>query len=136
MQDGLRRIRKLPQKLQSKVCDGNRWPKHTMCNCAPANDTRARLRQQLENILCRKGELSIYTNETRDLLANAATRIGANLHENQLRQFAQYMDMLLKWREKFNLTAISDPRDVSEIHAAILAKGLQPVYTDYIRLLD
>lgn len=29
---------------------------------------------------------------------------------------------------------ISDTRDVSQIHAAILSKGLQPVYTDYIRL--
>jgi len=30
---------------------------------------------------------------------------------------------------------VSDPRDVSQIHAMILNKGLQPVYTDYIRLM-
>jgi 2-iminoacetate synthase len=29
---------------------------------------------------------------------------------------------------------ISDPRDVSQIHTMILDRGLQPVYTDYIRL--
>ena len=30
---------------------------------------------------------------------------------------------------------VSDPRDVANIHAMILGKGLQPVYTDYIRLM-
>ena len=30
---------------------------------------------------------------------------------------------------------ISDPRDVARIHEAIIAKGLQPVYTDYIRMM-
>lgn len=29
---------------------------------------------------------------------------------------------------------ISDPREVSQIHEMIVSKGLQPVYTDYIRL--
>lgn len=36
-----------------------------------------------------------------------------------------------KGDEQFEL---SDPRDVRQIHAAILAKGLQPVYVDYLRL--
>jgi 2-iminoacetate synthase len=27
-----------------------------------------------------------------------------------------------------------DERDVAEVHAAILGRGLQPVYTDYIPL--
>jgi 2-iminoacetate synthase len=30
---------------------------------------------------------------------------------------------------------ISDPRDVSEVHTMILQRGLQPVYTDYIRMM-
>ena len=30
---------------------------------------------------------------------------------------------------------ISDSRDVAQVHAMILEKGLQPVYTDYIRLI-
>ena len=30
---------------------------------------------------------------------------------------------------------IADSRDTAEIHAMILAKGLQPVYTDYISML-
>jgi 2-iminoacetate synthase len=29
---------------------------------------------------------------------------------------------------------ISDERSVSEVHQMILSKGLQPVYTDYIRV--
>jgi len=30
---------------------------------------------------------------------------------------------------------ISDPRDVAEVHEMILRRGLQPVYTDYIRMV-
>ena len=30
---------------------------------------------------------------------------------------------------------ISDPRDVAEVHEMILRRGLQPVYTDYIRMM-
>jgi 2-iminoacetate synthase len=29
---------------------------------------------------------------------------------------------------------ISDERNVNEVHQMILSKGLQPVYTDYIRV--
>ena len=29
---------------------------------------------------------------------------------------------------------ISDPRSVDEVHQALLEKGLQPVYTDYIHV--
>jgi len=29
---------------------------------------------------------------------------------------------------------IADPRNVAEIHTMLLNKGLQPVYTDYIRM--
>ena len=29
---------------------------------------------------------------------------------------------------------INDPRSVTEVHEALLAKGLQPVYTDYIHV--
>lgn len=28
---------------------------------------------------------------------------------------------------------ISDPRDVNQVHHMILSRGLQPVYTDYVR---
>ena len=41
-------------------------------------------------------------------------------------------DMEKKGDEQFE---ISDSRDVSEVHAMILNKGLQPVYTDYIRMI-
>jgi 2-iminoacetate synthase len=30
---------------------------------------------------------------------------------------------------------VSDPRDVAQVHAMILERGLQPVYTDYIRMM-
>jgi len=56
--------------------------------------------------------LDINTNEARELLFNAAGRLGVTLGGAQLEQFMMYMDMLLTWRERFNLTAISDPREV------------------------
>ena len=41
-------------------------------------------------------------------------------------------DMKKKGDEQFE---ISDARDVAQVHAMILNKGLQPVYTDYIRMI-
>jgi len=44
--------------------------------------------------------------------------LGAPLSPTQLAQFAKYMEMLLVWRERFNLTAISDPREIVLKHFA------------------
>jgi len=49
---------------------------------------------------------------------SAGVKVGVGGHSSQQ-----------KGDEQFE---IADPRDTAEIHAMILAKGLQPVYTDYI----
>ena len=94
-----------------------------MCGCPSANDKRARQRKQLEDILRREGELEIDTNENtkinqRKLLFDAAMQLGISLTEVQLAQFETYMSMLLEWNNKFNLTAITGPREIILKHFA------------------
>lgn len=45
-------------------------------------------------------------------LYEKASEIGMNLEENQLEQFYLYMNLLLEWNEKINLTAIIEPNEV------------------------
>lgn len=52
----------------------------------------------------------------RQLLFEAAKQLGVTLTDAQLTQFGTYMEMLLEWNEKFNLTAISDPREITLKH--------------------
>ncbi len=51
---------------------------------------------------------------------SAGVKVGVGGHEEEK-----------KGDEQFE---ISDPRSVDEVHQAILSRGLQPVYTDYIRV--
>lgn len=41
-----------------------------------------------------------------------AGEIGISLEEEQIKQFYQYMKLLLEWNEKINLTAITKPEDI------------------------
>ena len=52
------------------------------------------------------------------LLQGQAQKYGVPLSENQLQQFDRYMDLLLSWNEKMNLTAIRDPEGVVIRHFA------------------
>ena len=54
----------------------------------------------------------------RQLLFEAASQLGVTLTDAQLAQFETYMEMLLEWNEKFNLTAITNPREVTLKHFA------------------
>lgn len=64
----------------------------------------------MENILGRKGGLTI--KDPRELLHQATARLDVHLTDNQLDQFETYMAMLLDWRTRFNITTISQPRQV------------------------
>jgi 16S rRNA (guanine527-N7)-methyltransferase len=46
------------------------------------------------------------------LLADGCAQMGLGLSEMQISQFDRYLSLLLEWNEKFNLTAITDPREV------------------------
>ncbi len=47
-----------------------------------------------------------------ELLANAASEMGIPISESQVTQFKIYMELLLEWNEKVNLTAITAPADI------------------------
>lgn len=45
-------------------------------------------------------------------LFDKANKIGISLTEEQMDQFYKYMNLLLMWNEKMNLTAITDPEEI------------------------
>jgi len=46
------------------------------------------------------------------ILDQGARRMGVTLSERQLAQFSVFTDMLLEWNRKFNLTRITEPREI------------------------
>lgn len=47
-----------------------------------------------------------------------AKQFGVKISETQLEQFQQYMELLIEWNEKLNLTAITEPAEIVEKHFA------------------
>ena len=45
-------------------------------------------------------------------LIEKANSIGVEISQKQAEQFYTYMELLLEWNEKMNLTAITDPEEV------------------------
>ena len=43
---------------------------------------------------------------------NKLKKIDINLSENQLKQYYNYMNLLIEWNEKINLTAITEPKEI------------------------
>lgn len=54
--------------------------------------------------------------DIRDRLGAMAKGFGVRLSAGQLEQFQRYMELLLEWNEKINLTAITQPDQVVEKH--------------------
>ena len=50
--------------------------------------------------------------EFRDKMTQYANKIGISLEEKQVNQFYSYMEQLLEWNEKINLTAITKPEEI------------------------
>lgn len=50
--------------------------------------------------------------EFNSIIKKQANKIGIVLHEKQIEQFYQYMELLLEWNEKINLTAIIKPEEI------------------------
>ena len=45
-----------------------------------------------------------------------AKTMGIKINSAQAEQFQRYLELLLEWNEKMNLTAITDPAEVAEKH--------------------
>jgi 16S rRNA (guanine527-N7)-methyltransferase len=51
-------------------------------------------------------------NELRELLLNGLSMLALKLEERALGRLLRYLELLRQWNQKFNLTAIRDPRDM------------------------
>ena len=49
-------------------------------------------------------------------LTKAATEYGISLSDTQMEQYNRYFELLVKWNEKINLTAITEPKEVAIKH--------------------
>ena len=47
-----------------------------------------------------------------NILSNQAEKVEINLSDDQKEKFYRYMELLLEWNEKINLTAIVDPKEI------------------------
>ena len=45
-------------------------------------------------------------------LKSKSEQININLENEQIKKFYEYMNLLLEWNEKFNLTAIVEPKEI------------------------
>lgn len=52
----------------------------------------------------------------RDRLRSGAQELGVPLTDEQIEQFMTYMEMLIQWNDKMNLTAITQPVDIIQKH--------------------
>lgn len=67
--------------------------------------------------------------EFQDEMLKYAQVISLKLSEKQLNQFWDYMNLLLEWNEKINLTAITKPEEIVLKHfidSIIVAKEINP----------
>ena len=65
-----------------------------------------------------------------ELLINEANKFEIEIKKRQMQRFSQYMEILLEWNKKMNLTRITIPEEIAIKHYAdsltILAKGNIP----------
>lgn len=54
--------------------------------------------------------------ELKQLLTEQAKSVGVKIKPEQAAQFETYLNLLLEWNEKINLTAITDPEEIVEKH--------------------
>lgn len=54
--------------------------------------------------------------EWKEKLISGAKQLGIKMTDGQAEQFQTYLELLLEWNEKINLTAITDPDEVLEKH--------------------
>ena len=60
--------------------------------------------------------MQIGSQEWSDLIIEGAAALGIDLHPDQTRQFAVHAVELVRWNQKINLTAITDPFEIAVKH--------------------
>jgi len=71
-----------------------------------------------------------------DAVRRALSEFQVNANQEQVKQIQQYIDILLRWNDKINLTAIRDPLEILYRHICESAFGTSVVSVEKCRLAD
>jgi len=50
--------------------------------------------------------------EDENILIDGAQKIGINLNKEQIKKFSQYLELLIQWNQKINLTSLKTPQEI------------------------
>jgi len=50
--------------------------------------------------------------EDENILIDGAQKIGIDLHKDQIKKFSRYLELLVQWNQKINLTSLKTPREI------------------------
>jgi len=50
--------------------------------------------------------------EDENILIDGAQKIGIDLHKEQIEKFSRYLELLVQWNQKINLTSLKTPREI------------------------
>lgn len=50
--------------------------------------------------------------EDENILIDGGQKMGINLHKEQVKKFSQYLELLIQWNQKINLTSLKTPQEV------------------------
>ncbi|MDD5014945.1 MAG: 16S rRNA (guanine(527)-N(7))-methyltransferase RsmG [Atribacterota bacterium] len=50
--------------------------------------------------------------EDENILINNAQKMGINLHKEQIKKFSRYLELLIQWNQKINLTSLKMPQEI------------------------
>lgn len=72
-----------------------------------------------------------------EVLKKGADELGVSLTDKQINQFMTYMEMLIEWNKKLNLTAIIEPMDIIKKHFLdCLSVAMMKEFKDTASLVD
>ena len=60
--------------------------------------------------------MKIGSNKWTDLLLSGAEQLALDMDRHQALQFGHYAQILLEWNQKFNITSITDPKEIAVKH--------------------
>ena len=50
--------------------------------------------------------------EDESILIDGAQKMGINLHKEQIKKFSRYLELLVQWNQKINLTSLKTPQEI------------------------
>ncbi|GAJ24659.1 unnamed protein product, partial [marine sediment metagenome] len=50
--------------------------------------------------------------ENENILIDGAQKIGITLNKEQINKFSRYLELLVQWNQKINLTSLKTPREI------------------------